>query len=540
MLKVACSTLLRSSWPANSPYSVRSCRALSSLPGPPICSSCTRSRAGCVKRGMNSARGEHDLQHATAARKLIPYSQEHGLELNAFFEPHVAAWLKDTESNTTQDWVSRAVGMDSVSASDDLSRAQTHVQWVPEGENKHSQSVIDLFEFIRGAAQVILHDLPLGEYRRAMYLVDLAKVGQAGSDRLPRLTPDCIGCDVTVRFDRQCALRGRHEPRQSCNPDRRDRQQARGQVGWKGLVLACQGPTGRQVDGKEEGRRRFRHSACCESQRPDFWQRADPQACVKLTDMGAAQICLDDLVFALEAEDTARIVKQNKPPGVPERSRHIFSVTIMRGEGILNKSLGKGADGFVTVTDAQTGERLIKTRTVLGQEDPRWCAWLRLCLTPELTCREQSFEVSVGQVKTLELTVFDRTLVGKHDGLGTATFRLDPRSYAEVSVRDVLLPLTPRGNVHVRISMEGGEKHDVAYHLQAASRALDRTATDMIRQIVDKMSDFIKSTLSPATLMAITKPLKDKKKPRTALSEEEIERSLGPLFAYFNENVSHV
>jgi hypothetical protein len=256
--------------------------------------------------------------------------------------------------------------------------------------------------------------------------------------------------------------------------------------------------------------------------------------------MGAAQICLDDLVFALEAEDTARIVKQNKPPGVPERSRHIFSVTIMRGEGILNKNLGKGADGFVTVTDAQTGERLIKTRTVLGQEDPRWYAWLRLRMMPELTCREQSFEVSVGQVKTLELTVFDRTLVGKHDGLGTATFRLDPRSYAEVSVRDVLLPLTPRGNVHVRISMEGGEKHDVAYHLQAASRALDRTATDMIRQIVDKMSDFIKSTLSPATLVAITKPLKDKKKPRTALSEEEIERSLGPLFAYFNENVSHV
>lgn len=91
-----------------------------------------------------------------------------------------------------------------------------------------------------------------------------------------------------------------------------------------------------------------------------------------MTDMGAAQICLDDLVFALEAEDTARIVKQNKPPGVPERARHVFSVTIMRGEGILTKGLGKGADGFVVVTDTQTGERLIKTRTVLGQEDPRW------------------------------------------------------------------------------------------------------------------------------------------------------------------------
>jgi len=47
---------------------------------------------------------------------------------------------------------------------------------VPEGENKHSQSVVDLFEFIREAAQVVLSDLPLSEYRRAVYLVDLSKV----------------------------------------------------------------------------------------------------------------------------------------------------------------------------------------------------------------------------------------------------------------------------------------------------------------------------------------------------------------------------
>lgn len=51
-------------------------------------------------------------------------------------------------------------------------------QWVPEGENKHSQSVIDLFEFVRESAQVILHDLPLSEYKRAVYLIDLSKVSR--------------------------------------------------------------------------------------------------------------------------------------------------------------------------------------------------------------------------------------------------------------------------------------------------------------------------------------------------------------------------
>ena len=49
-------------------------------------------------------------------------------------------------------------------------------KWVPEGVNRHSQSVIDLFDFIRGSAKVILHDHPLGEYKRAIYLIDLSKV----------------------------------------------------------------------------------------------------------------------------------------------------------------------------------------------------------------------------------------------------------------------------------------------------------------------------------------------------------------------------
>lgn len=83
------------------------------------------------------------------------------------------AWLKDTEANTTQEWVSRAIGMDSVSYP---VSTQLTIQWVPEGHNRHSQSVIDLFEFIRGSVKVVLQDLPLSEYKRAVYLIDLSKV----------------------------------------------------------------------------------------------------------------------------------------------------------------------------------------------------------------------------------------------------------------------------------------------------------------------------------------------------------------------------
>lgn len=95
--------------------------------------------------------------------------------------------------------------------------------------------------------------------------------------------------------------------------------------------------------------------------------------------MGAAQECVSDLVFALEAEDTKRIVKQHRlPDTAPDRNRHVFSVTVMRGEGLLGKGT-RAADGFAVVTDKETGERLIKTETVLGVEDPNW--WV----IPDLT-----------------------------------------------------------------------------------------------------------------------------------------------------------
>jgi hypothetical protein len=82
--------------------------------------------------------------------------------------------------------------------------------------------------------------------------------------------------------------------------------------------------------------------------------------------MGAAQISLDDLAYAMEAEETARIVK----PATSAKQRYVFSVTVMRGENLLGKS--KAADAFVCVTTRNGSERLLKSRTVIGAEDPRW------------------------------------------------------------------------------------------------------------------------------------------------------------------------
>jgi hypothetical protein len=125
--------------------------------------------------------------------------------------------------------------------------------------------------------------------------------------------------------------------------------------------------------------------------------------------------------------------------------------------------------------------------------------------------------------------------VGKHDPIGSATFKLDPRVFSDNSTRDAVLPLNPRGLVHVRIRMEGGEKHDIQYHLSSAIRALERAERDMIREIVDKMGEYIKSILSSAN---IGNMVKEKKKAKQAIDERDIEQSLGPLFEYLNTNVS--
>lgn len=97
--------------------------------------------------------------------KLCP-GVSHGFDVDAFFEPHVIMWLRETEANETHQWVTRAVGMD---------------QWVPEGDLRHSQSVPDLFDLIRGATQTI-RDLPLSDYKRAVFLADLSRVS-SGSRR---------------------------------------------------------------------------------------------------------------------------------------------------------------------------------------------------------------------------------------------------------------------------------------------------------------------------------------------------------------------
>ena len=64
-----------------------------------------------ISRRARASERERERERETDSAKD---RQEHGFELDAVFEPHVVAWLKNTEDRDVVEWVSRAVGMDKV------------------------------------------------------------------------------------------------------------------------------------------------------------------------------------------------------------------------------------------------------------------------------------------------------------------------------------------------------------------------------------------------------------------------------------------
>jgi hypothetical protein len=402
-----------------------------------------------------------------AWERLCPGANE--FDADAFFEPHVRAWLRDTEATETHQWVARTISMD---------------QWLPEGEGRHSQSVVDLFEFIRNATMVV-RNLPVGEYKRAIYMVDLARTASAALEQ--------YAGTVSGLFLDEIA------------PSKAAKEAALNSGKWMTKSKFVYGKLDAKIDAQIDRRRR--------GSREVF--TVPPAALVKLTNMGTAGSFIDDLAHALEAEQTASVLS-GSISSAPERQ--VFSIQVVRGQGLLTRS-SKPADAFVAVLDGPV--RLFKSRTVLGAEDPTWT---------------QAFEVSVAAAKSLEVVVFDRQLVGKHERVGAAAFTLDPAHFASEAEREVVLPLAPRGVVTLRISSVGRERHDVAYHLNSSRRVLQRTASDMQLALVDRLAEYLRAVLSPVTLASVTKPLRARK--RVALSDAEVDASLAPVLDYLDENLA--
>ncbi|KLT40639.1 hypothetical protein CC85DRAFT_303946 [Cutaneotrichosporon oleaginosum] len=388
-------------------------------------------------------------------------------DVDTFFEPHVRAWLRETEATETHQWVARTISMD---------------QWQPEGEGRHSQSVVDLFEFLREATMVV-RNLPVKEHKRAIYMVDLARMASAALELYASTISDQFRAEIA--------------------PPKTTSDAAVLNNKWMTKGKFAYGKLDAKIDALDR-RRRGRTGFVVQ-----------PAALVKLTNLGAAGSFIDDLVHALEAEQTASVLG---PSVTAASARQVFSVQVVRGQGLLTRSL-KPADAFVAVLDGPV--RLFKSRTVLSAEDPAWA---------------QAFEVSIAAAKPLEVIVYDRQLVGKHERLGGATFTLDPAHFTSEAEREVVILLSSRASVTLRISSVGRERNDVAYHLNSSRRVLKRTAGDMQLALVERLAEYLREVLSPSTLSNVTKLVRARK--RVALSDADIETSLAPVLEYLDENLA--
>lgn len=185
----------------------------------------------------------------------------------------------------------------------------------------------------------------------------------------------------------------------------------------------------------------------------------------------------------LDADKVSRLVEINAPPqpvANAEPPRYLFTVKIVLAENLIppeSSSRGKKLDPFLILSDP-AGFRVAKTRTLYETNDPRW---------------DETIDVSVKGDLWLRATVYNRNLVDHHDNVGCAYIHLDPRKFSDFLAKDMWFQLedTHRkpmdSRLSLRISMEG-KKDDIQFYFGRAFRSLKRAEGDMVRIMVDKVS----------------------------------------------------
>ncbi|KIK25250.1 hypothetical protein PISMIDRAFT_97293 [Pisolithus microcarpus 441] len=288
-----------------------------------------------------------------------------------------------------------------------------------------------------------------------------------------------------------------------------------------------------------------------------------PESCVKLNNVEAARKLLDNLYSQMQVDKITDVLATSPPvPEKVERSRFLFTVKIVMAENLvpLDSSPSSLLDTFVTLSD-EAGNRLVKTRTIYESVNPRW---------------EETFDISVDKPLWLMCSIRDRALMGQHDVVGRSFICLNPSQYGDYLTHDVWLSLesanqSSESRILLRISMEG-ETDDAQFYFGRAFRSLKRSEGDMMRIFIDKMSPFIRQSISRIVVKSLMKggssgldynralanmtglyrsalgssssevqiPLPSSEKSRVRpeeLSDVEIERAIVPLFDYFDANL---
>lgn len=421
-------------------------------------------------------------------------------DLGGYFEPYVLQYLVNTDLQTAQ-WVHTAISVDKFEA---------------EGEEGHSSSIIDLFSNLKSPIDY-LSDLHWPDpYQEAKFFTTLSKTVSKLIEEYCRTVEDLF---MDEMFPRQIT----------------DEKQTKQYAFIEKARLTISG---------EKKVEPFNFT---------------PSSCVKLNNIEAARNLLDKLYARIDVDKISGVLDEHAPPPSQEleKQRFLFTVKIVQAEGLVQQdsSASSKLDSFVTLSD-EKGIRLAKTRTIYESLSPRW---------------DEAFDISVEHSLWVMASVRDRAVIGKHDTVGRGYLFLDPKRFGDYLTHDLWLDLDTAGRILLRISMEG-EKDDPQFFFGRAFRSLKRAESDMIRVIIDKVAPLLRQYINRAALATLVKstgsaydynkalagvtgfyrsaigadkadsliPLPQQEKARArpqALTDEEIESALTPLFDYLDANL---
>ncbi|KAF8756018.1 Munc13 (mammalian uncoordinated) homology domain [Rhizoctonia solani] len=221
-------------------------------------------------------------------------------DLVGYFEPYVHYWIRSTDSKTLQ-WVQAAIAED---------------KFVPEGEDRNSSSVVDLFGSLNSPIEFILDLEWPDEYHNARFMTRLAStISQAIEN----------GTDL----------------------------QPQKQSAW--LEKAKQ-----YVSVGEKKIEVFNFT---------------PEPCVKLNNIEAARKLLDNIQNKMQIDKIVAALEDQPPPPPDknDKARYLFTVKVVQAENLVSVDNNPAAmlDTFVVFSD-EHGNKLAKTKTIYDTLNPRW------------------------------------------------------------------------------------------------------------------------------------------------------------------------
>ncbi|KAF1985551.1 C2 domain protein [Aulographum hederae CBS 113979] len=396
-------------------------------------------------------------------------------------------WIKMTDENIGG-WVENAFRQDPFKVRTE------HADNIPTDDERHSDSVIDIFRSFNQSISQIMQLNWDNDVQYAKFMTALAKAIGTGLSRY---------CELVEESFKKEMDRLTPEQEVAASQTRQEKWMQLAKDAW----------------------------ANKESVEPFQFL---PESFVKLNNIEYATFQFDKLEKEMNVDACAEVIQRNAtPPSQRLRKvdKYVFTIKIIEAEDLKAGDMNGLSDPYLVLGD-EYQKRLAKTRVVYSSLNPRW---------------DESVDITTTGPLNLIATAWDWDMMGDHDCLGRTSLKLDPSHFRDYLPREFWLDLDTQGRILLRVSMEG-ERDDIQFYFGKTFRTLKRTERDMTRSITDKLSAYIHHCLSRGalkklisrgyTVASVTSIFKRNQIQQTPQgpTQMDITNALKPLFNYFDNN----